>query len=57
VENFADDDSISVHQSRSSATIDKLQEFIKYNITVQGLYRGGLGPANIPLRVQTWSTG
>jgi len=58
MESFATAGSMLVNRSSTSATVDRLEEFVSYNFTVQAVYDGGgLGPAIIPLRVITWSDG
>ncbi|XP_065914678.1 protein sidekick-1-like isoform X2 [Dysidea avara] len=54
VENFADDDSKSVGRSSTRATIDELEEFVSYDITVLAVYNIIKVPSN-SVRVRTWS--
>ena len=56
VENFADDDSKSVGRSSTRATIDELEEFVSYDITVLAVYNIIKVPSN-SVRVRTWSNG
>ena len=56
VERFADDDSVSVSRTTTSSTVDGLEEFVSYDITVQAVYiRISISSAS--LRVMTWSDG
>jgi len=55
-ESFADDGSETVDQSRTSTTINGLEEFVSYDITVQAVF----GPINVPsttLTIMTRSDG
>ena len=47
----------SASSSSSSATIDRLEEFISYDIRVQAVYRGGTGPFSDSVEVKTLSDG
>ena len=56
VESFADDGSVSVSRSTNRATINGLEEFVRYDITVQAVY----STFNVPsssVRVMTLSDG
>jgi len=54
VERFADDGSETVDQSRTSTTINGLQEFVRYDITVQAVYKT-ITVSSSMLREMTWS--
>ena len=56
VEGFADDGSVSVSRFTNRATINGLEEFVRYDITVQAVYNS----VNVPtssVRVMTLSDG
>jgi len=55
VESFADDGSKTIDQSTTSTTINGLEEFVSYDITVQALYSGGRGISSTEVRVTTIS--
>jgi len=56
-ESFADDGSETVNQSSTSTTINGLEEFVSYNITVRAVYSGGNGPLSNIVRAITYSDG
>ena len=56
VEGFADDGSETVDQSRTSTTINGLQEFVSYDITVQAVF-GPISVLSTSLRIMTKSDG
>jgi len=56
VESFADDGSVLVDRSSTRSTIDGLEQFVSYDITVLVVYDGIRVPA-IAERVMTWSDG
>ena len=55
VESFADDGSETVNQSKTSTTINGLEEFVSYDITVQAVYSGRRGISSTEVRVTTIS--
>ena len=55
VEGFADDNSVTVGRSSTRATIDELEEFVSYDITVQAVYNTINAPTTSSVRVMTWS--
>ena len=55
IEDFADDDSVSVGRSSTRATIDRLEEFVSYDITVQAVYNTINVSTTSSVRVMTWS--
>ena len=57
VEGFADDDSMSVGRSSTMATIDELEEFVSYDITVLAVYNTISVPTTSSVGVRTWSDG
>ena len=54
VERFADDDSVSVSRTTASSTINGLEEFVRYDITVQAVYKT-ITISSSMLREMTWS--
>ena len=56
VESFADDGSVSVSRSTNRATINGLEEFVRYDITVQAVYNTFNVPSS-SVRVMTLSDG
>jgi len=56
VEGFADDGSVVMGRSLTSATIDELEEFVIYEITVQAVYYT-IHVSSSPVAVMTWSDG
>jgi len=57
VENFANDSSVAVSRSSSATTLNGLEEFVRYDITVQVIYNDRLGPISDEVRVATLSSG
>jgi len=57
VESFADDGSETVDQPTTSTTINGLEEFAIYDITVQVVYRGRSGFLSNTVTVITFSDG
>ena len=57
VEGFAVDDSVSISRSSTRATIDELEEFVSYDITVQAVYNTITVSSTSSVRVMTWSDG
>ena len=58
VGSFADDNSTSVGTSSTTATIDGLEEFVSYDVTVQAVYNGAASVVSSnSVRVQTYSDG
>ncbi|XP_065903762.1 protein sidekick-1-like [Dysidea avara] len=53
VEDFADDASETVSRSPTRATIDELEEFVSYDITVQAMYNTANVPTTSAVRVMT----
>jgi len=56
VESFADDGSEAVDQSTTSTTINGLEEFVSYDITVQAVY-STINLLSSSVRVMTWPDG
>ena len=54
---FADDDSVSISGSSTRATIDELEEFVSYDITVLAVYNTITVSSTSSVRVMTWSDG
>ena len=57
MENFANDSSVAVSRSSSATTLNGLEEFVRYDITVQVIYNDRLGPISDEVRVVTLSSG
>ena len=57
VEDFADDASETVSRSPTRATIDELEEFVSYDITVQAMYNTANVPTTSAVRVMTLPDG
>ena len=55
-ESFADGGSETVDQSTTSTTINGLEEFVNYDITVQAVY-STTNVLSSSVRVMTWSDG
>ena len=56
VESFADDGSETVNQSSTSTTINGLEEFVSFDITVLAVYNT-INVLSSSVRVMTWSAG
>ena len=46
---------VVLHNMSTNITINGLEEFASYDITVLAVYSGGLGPSSDSVRVTTWS--
>ena len=55
VESFADDGSVSVGRTTTSTTVDGLEEFVSYDITVWAVY-GIINVVSSSVREMTWSS-
>ena len=56
VESFAIGSSVSVSRTATSTTVNGLEEFVRYDITVQVVYNSVAVLSNT-VRVMTWSAG